>query len=64
MCSSSRPKTPPRLPEAPLLPTQGTGVTGTDKDKRRKAAASSTILTSGQGVTGEASTAQKTLLGA
>ena len=53
-----------RLPEAPVLPRIGGGISSRRRAKQRRAAASSTILTGPQGLTGQATTGRKTLLGA
>jgi len=63
------PPTPAALPEAPRTPEQPTGAADTTGDKRRRALAAGqsrtgTILTGARGVTEQANTAQKTLLGA
>lgn len=63
MCSS-KPKKPPRLPEAPRLPDVTTESISDKGERRRKAAASNTLLTGARGDTSTANTAQKTLLGA
>lgn len=65
MCVSSpkAPTPPPALPEAPTTPDTTTGETTGDRDKRRRRASTSTILTSTRGVQNGAATAQKTLLG-
>lgn len=64
MCSSPKaPTPPPRLPEAPTPPSAGaSGAAANNRKKRTQS--SSTILTGPQGVTDQANTAQKTLLGA
>lgn len=67
----SKPKSPPPppLPPAPPPPPKPTdpNVTRAKRDERRRAAGAigrgSTILTGSQGLTTEASTARKTLLG-
>ncbi|QZI92156.1 hypothetical protein PODOV073v1_p0031 [Vibrio phage PS25B.1] len=70
MCggSPSAPTPPPAVPEAPTAPdTSASGEGQSDRDKRRRAAASGqdggTILTGSRGVTDSGSTATKTLLG-
>jgi len=70
MCggSPSAPPPPPVVPEAPRAPDTGASETASDRDKRRRAAASgeterSTILTSSRGVQDGAATTSKTLLG-
>lgn len=64
MCSSpNAPKPPPVAPEAPVAPDTSSA-TGQAASRRRLAAgASGTILTSSRGVTDNAATAVKTLLG-
>ena len=68
MCigGASTPAPPPALPEAPRLPEQTAARDSVGADKRRRAAAAGgtgTILTSSRGVTQQAATAGKTLLG-
>ena len=68
MCTSS-PKAPaavPILPEAPTAPNVTGSAAGMSAEERRKRAAagqSGNILTSSQGVTGQANTDNKVLLG-
>ena len=64
MCSSSGPKAAPKTPEAPTMPTTDSSGGMTDKNRRRRAATNSgTILTGSAGVTDQAPTTMKTLLG-
>ena len=65
MCTGgggSAPRPAPVLPEAPRTPDATAGV-GEGGDKRRRARASQTLLTSPRGVETSGSTATKTLLG-
>ncbi len=70
MCGGGRaPRPAAQLPEAPTPPAQSNEATTRDRDRRRRAAASGqgaggTILTGSGGVTEQAATQQKTLLGA
>lgn len=68
MCLSSAPAAPtppPALPEAPRTPDVTASVGGSADARRRAAAAgaSSTILTGTRGVSAQAQTGAKTLLG-
>lgn len=66
MCGGGgSPRPAPRLPEAPVAPSQSNEVSARDKDRRRRAASGGqgTILTSSSGVTDNAATQNKTLLG-
>lgn len=63
MCfGGSAPKATP-VPRAAEQADAGVVAARDDERRRRRAAASQTILTSPRGVTGEATTAGKTLLG-
>lgn len=68
MCMGSTPRAPappPKAPEAPTMPntTGGPGTAESDRRRRLAAGSSSTILTGSRGVTENATTATKTLLG-
>lgn len=68
MCGGSKndvpvaPTPPARLPETPRLPGESSGLSSTDRDKRRRSTAagtnSGTILTGSRGVTESAPTAK------
>lgn len=63
MCGGGTPKMPAAPQPAPEM-QDASVVTARDNERRRRRAASSdTILTSAQGVTGQAQTQAKTLLG-
>lgn len=66
MCGGSSLRPSAQLPEAPTPPTQSTDSTTAARDRKRRAGggATGTILTGSSGVTGQANTQQKTLLGA
>lgn len=67
MCGGGRAGAPAaRLPEAPRPPAVSGEESTRDRDRRRRSAAggTGTILTSSSGVTSNAPTQQKTLLGA
>ena len=66
MCGGGRAPTPAaQLPEAPTPPTQSAEAGTGDRDRRRRAASggTGTILTGSGGVSSNAPTQQKTLLG-
>lgn len=72
MCGGSpdvpeAPAPPPRTPETPRTPATGESTSAVDRDRRRRAAAAGTgagtIITGARGVTDNAATATKTLLG-
>ena len=62
MCSSSGPKPAPKTPEAPTMPNID-GSLETTARKKRAANNGGTILTGSMGVTDNAPTSSKTLLG-
>lgn len=62
MCSGGAPKPAPKMAEAPTPPAT-TDVEGTKAKRRRAANNSGTLLTGSSGVTTNAPTMQKSLLG-
>ncbi len=65
MCTGSGPSPAAAVPEAPVTPTQDPTVAGSNRDKRRLASSSQTLLTGSSGVGAPSGAVQrKQLLGA